>query len=354
MTDQNDQQAASQGIPQPIPQPLPEQPAHLAAEPAAQPQAAPVPQMAQAPPPPQPLPEQSGVHAAAVVPRPTAKPSIVKMVLALVLFVVSFEAGMGGDWLAGLTGLDPTTAFLALRAACAVACVALLGGIAWELPSFKAIGKTLDFVHTFMVIGAVMGVAMLGIVGYSVFFADGSIDGFVGRLIPATIICLLVGIGEEALCHGLVFGGLLAGLGTKKGGILVSAIVTAAVFGLLHVAADVDPANPLDLLQGILKTLESGLFALALCAPVLKRKNLTGAMVAHFFYDWCILAPSTLTSALSLPDTYVNADADTALYACILHGVIILLYLPTVIRAVKELRRMEPPRMGPFVKAAHK
>jgi len=350
MTDQSDQQAASQGIPQP----LPEQPAHLAAEPAAQLQAAPVPQMAQASPPTEPLPEQSGVHAATVVPRPTAKPSIVKMVLALVLFVVSFEAGMGGDWLAGLTGLDPTTAFLALRAACAVACVALLGGIAWELPSPKAIDKTLDFVHAFMIISAVAGVLLLGLACASVFFGDGSFDGFAGRLASVTIVCLLVGIGEEALCHGLLFGGLLAGLGTKKGGILVSAIVTAAVFGLLHVAADVDPANPLDLLQGILKTLESGLFALALCAPVLKRKNLTGAMVAHFFYDWCILAPSALTSALSLPETYVNADADTALYACILHGVIILLYLPTVIRAVKELRRMEPPRMGPFVKVAGK
>ena len=165
----------------------------------------------------------------------------------------------------------------------------------------------------------------------------------------STILCILVGINEEGIFRGLLMGGLLAKLGNKKNGPLIAALISSFAFGAVHVMFDMDFSNIFSIGTGAMKTLETSMFALILCVPVMRDKNLWGAMTVHAFFDWVILCGETVANGGMKPPTYVSTDPQQAMATMVVFAIIAALYLPKTIRAIKDLLAMELPQNGPFI-----
>jgi membrane protease YdiL (CAAX protease family) len=175
-------------------------------------------------------------------------------------------------------------------------------------------------------------------------------QGWALRLLSSLVLCLAIGASEEGMFRGMLFGGLLARLGGKKNGILWAVAVSSLVFGCAHVTLDdFDPNNLLTFAQAGLKICQTGMYAVMLCAVVLKTKSLVGAMTVHAIDDWLLFVVSTGLYGETFETEYVTPDREEAIATIVFYLIICALYLPTFIKAVMELRAMQAPQFGPFV-----
>ena len=175
-------------------------------------------------------------------------------------------------------------------------------------------------------------------------------QGWALRLLSSLVLCLAIGASEEGMFRGMLFGGLLARFGGKKNGILWAVAVSSLVFGCAHVTLDdFDPNNLLTFAQAGLKICQTGMYAVMLCAVVLKTKSLVGAMTVHAIDDWLLFVVSTGLYGETFETEYVTPDREEAIATIVFYLIICVLYLPTFIKAVMELRAMQAPQFGPFV-----
>lgn len=271
------------------------------------------------------------------------------LVLGLVLAAVAYGAGKLAGYIAGNVGGDTNMVGILTRSVVAVVGFIALGGAAWLRPSLKSIRETWSFAKPLIIINLVIGffVAMSvlsSLMEETISIEDAlSIGGYV------TVLCFFVGINEEAMFRGLVLGGLLAKLGTTSNGVLKAAIISSLLFGFIHVAFDMNYANLYSIGAGLFKTLSSGMFALILCVPVIKGRNLWGAITAHAFFDWVLLCGNSIQQGGMLKPAYTSDNPQIAVAAMAVFGIMCLLYLPRTIRAFKELRDIEVPQLGPFM-----
>lgn len=176
-------------------------------------------------------------------------------------------------------------AIVVVRSVVGVVALIALGGVAWLCPPWRSIRQTWSFAKPLIIINLAIGffIAMsvlVDLIEGTVAFGDAMrIGGYV------TLFCFMVGVNEEIMFRGLVFGGLLARLGAVANGVLKAAIISSLAFGFLHVAFDVNFTNIYSIGMGLMKTLETGMFAFIFCVPVLKGRNLWGAITAHGFFD---------------------------------------------------------------------
>ena len=273
--------------------------------------------------------------------------AVIKVILALVFAVVSI---VGAILLAMLindvTGWNLNIIEFLGRCIISVTAFIFLGGISWLRFDKEAIKKTWKFVLPLVLINIVLGV-LLALSGFMSKDTNAgiSIDGM--KQIPYnTLLMALVGINEEAIFRGLLLGGLLLLFGKKKNGVLWAAIISSIVFGLIHVVFDLDFSNISTILSGMMKILETTMFAIVWCYCVLKYKNLIGAMTAHAFFDWIVVV-GTLLSGSGMSTNYVTDDPKKAIFQCVFFGLIALLYLPRTIKAVKGIKALGPIS-GPF------
>lgn len=178
-----------------------------------------------------------------------------------------------------------------------------------------------------------------------------SLDGDMlsGNLAYITIYCLLIGINEEVMFRGLCLGGLLAWLGEKRSGIIASCVISSLIFGAFHVIGSLDLTNFLSIAQGLMKTLESGLFGFVLCVPVIEDHNLGGAITFHAYDDWIVMLGSIFTG-ISESTTYVTDSPQLATFVIGIYAVMCLLFLPKMIQAIRRLQQIEEPQLGPFMR----
>lgn len=274
-----------------------------------------------------------------------------KCVLALVLAALSFASSRLVHPLFVAMGFDTLMGALIVRSVLSVASIIFLGGASWLAFNPKNVRRTWRYCRFIILINVALSLLVL----FSVVseFLNGTLDVASAPywVFFSTVLCIFVGINEEGIFRGLLMGGLLAKLGSKKNGPLLAALVSSLVFGADHVIFDMDYSNAFAIGTGLLKTLETSMFAFILCAPIMEDKNLWGAMTVHAFTDWVILCGSTVRSGGMSAPTYVSTDPGHALPSMILFGVLVLLYLPTTIRAFKDLRAMELPQNGPFIGA---
>ena len=275
--------------------------------------------------------------------------STIKCVLGILGAVVAFLSTKLCARLIISSGIDPIMATVVLRSVLAVLFIVLLGGGSWLRFSPQTVRNAWKYSWFMIVIN--IALSLLITLNLAMQFLQGELDTssalyWVGY---STVLCILIGVNEEGMFRGLLLGGMLAKLGNKKNGPLIAAIASSLVFGAVHVIFDMDFSNALVIAMGLLKTLETSMFALVLCAPVMQDKNLCGAMTVHAFFDWVILCGSTVAEGGMRAPTYVSADPQVAIPTMIVFGVLVLLYLPKTIRAIKDLRDMELPQYGPFI-----
>ena len=277
---------------------------------------------------------------------PNGNKALIKAILALVFAVLSIAGAiLLAILINNVTGWNASLIEFLCRCIISVAAFIFLGGVSWLRYDKEAIKKTWKFVLPLVLINTVLGI----LIALSGFMSKDStvisIDGM--KQIPYnTLLMALVGINEEAIFRGLLLGGLLLWFGRKKNGVLWAAVISSIVFGLVHVVFDLDFSNVSTLLTGLMKTLETTMFAIVWCYCVLEYKNLIGAMTAHAFFDWIVVVGSLLSGS-GLSTDYVTDDPRKAVFQCVFFGLTALLYLPRTIKAVKGIKASEPTN-GPF------
>lgn len=281
---------------------------------------------------------------------------VVKGFLALILGVVSIIVGeIVGSRVAAMLGEGDglisigNITLVAVRGLAAVGAFLLLGGKRWLRFDKTALQKSWKFMLPLLLIN----VGLAGLIISAVFVPE-SLGGNGGKIAPdalknillSTVMMILVGINEEVIFRGLGYGGLLLWFGNKKYGVLIASILSSLVFGYIHVMSDIDITNPSTLIMGALKTLEAGMLGFMFSHCISSNKNLWGAVTAHAFYDWVIVA-SELLNQNDIEINYVNVQDDLEDLQYILFVVLILIYLPRTIKAFRRLR-IAKPTYGPF------
>ena len=289
---------------------------------------------------------------------------ILKAVLALLCAVLAL---VGGDLVGNLVSrmLGESNAILTLgtlvslliRSLLAIAAFMLLGGKQWLRFRKDAILKAVLFTLPMLILNTALG----GCVVESIFIpenlgGDGGViaPGAIGNVAFSLVLMLLVGINEEMIFRGLGLGGLLLGLGRKKYGILIAAVLSSLVFGFLHIVQELDLSSIITIIISLLKIIETAMFGIILCCCVLTNRDLLGVILIHAYYDWVILVGELMKEQDYTVD-YVQTESpvptlsDTAIVIlqCGFFVFIIAFYLPRTIKAVKTLLAM-PPADGPF------
>lgn len=176
------------------------------------------------------------------------------------------------------------------------------------------------------------------------------LDDYVTRVALCALYCLAIGVLEEFTFRGLLMGGLLAAFGGTHKGVVRTVWLTSLIFGLAHVNFATDFAEPLLATQALLKVLQTGMYSILLCTIVLRTKHLWGASIFHALDDFMLLVPSMgLYSSSTLVDFVVEGTA--GLYTIGFYLVLLVLYLPFVIKSLRELRRGQDVYRGPFMEA---
>lgn len=230
-------------------------------------------------------------------------------------------------------------------AAAAVLGVSVLGGGDWVSISRDDIRDTFRLGWWCVAVSAALMV--LGIVGY---LADGRsiAPDALGNLLVLALFCLLVGICEEATFRGVILNALLAVRGGTHRGVVWSVVVTSVLFGAAHVDYSVAFNDALSVTQALLKTIQTGMYSLLLCAIVLRTRRLGGVSLFHGLDDFLILVPSAALFANTFDTSYISSG-DDAMATIALYLVIIALYAPLVYIAVRELHTSQVVYRGVFM-----
>ena len=271
-----------------------------------------------------------------------------RMVLGVVLTFAVFFLGWLVNPIADHFGWDGMLLRPIIRSIAAIACIILLGGKSWLRFDWRAIRNAWHFVLPLIMINLILAALLsYGYIADALLGVPIGMETLIG-LIEVTVLCFFVGINEEGMFRGLMFGGLLAGLGKRRNGVLLAAIISSLAFGFIHVVFDLDFNYPLGVVQGLLKTLETGMFGLILCVTVLENRNCLGAMSVHGFFDWILMISSVLNGS-PITATYVSTDPNQSIAGIIIFSIFAVLYTPKTIAAYKRLKTIEVPQYGPFM-----
>jgi hypothetical protein len=270
-----------------------------------------------------------------------------KLIAALLSLGLIYLGEIGGYLFSIVTGGDFDICVTMGGAIVAVLVFIALGGIRYLSFDVKAIIEAWKFMWWMILLSALLMVWDL----YD-YIAAGEVvhAGWFVRCVSSLVLCLAIGVHEEGMFRGVLFGGLLARLGEKKNGIWWAVGLSSLAFGCAHVTPyDLDVNNWLTFVQAFLKIIQTGIYAVMLCAVVLKTQNLIGAMVVHALDDWLLFVVSTGLFGESFETEYVVQDADEGVYTIIFYLIIIALYMPTFIKALLEIRKIQAPQFGPFI-----
>ncbi|MDO5709777.1 MAG: CPBP family intramembrane metalloprotease, partial [Coriobacteriales bacterium] len=240
-----------------------------------------------------------------------------KLIAALLSLGLIYLGEIGGYLFSIVTGGDFDICVTMGGAIVAVLVFIALGGIRYLSFDVKAIIEAWKFMWWMILLSALLMVWDL----YD-YIAAGEVvhAGWFVRCVSSLVLCLAIGVHEEGMFRGVLFGGLLARLGEKKNGIWWAVGLSSLAFGCAHVTPyDFDVNNWLTFVQAFLKIIQTGIYAVMLCAVVLKTQNLIGAMVVHALDDWLLFVVSTGLFGESFETEYVVQDADEAAYTIIFY-----------------------------------
>lgn len=258
-------------------------------------------------------------------------------------------------------GLSPTMAQTAQRAALSVAVlvmVAVLGGLRALRPTTRGLRSALrEGIYPVVVAG---GYCALEATSLALAVTSGSgglvpLETVLPSLLEVLALCAFVGIFEEGLFRLVLLGGLLSRHGSTRNGLLVSALVSSAVFGAMHVTEFA--TGPLDVLtfaQMLLKTAQAGILGLMFAAVLVRTHSFWGVALLHCLVNFLLFIPVVLAGGEdALDPSYVAAagGAEETLLALALlfaYLVAVSLFLPAAARGWRLLEEAPLPERGPF------
>ena len=234
-----------------------------------------------------------------------------------------------------------------VSAAFAVLGVLVLGGWRAFVPTADDLRGVWRLGRAIILISFVLMV--MQVVGYC---AQGTpvSDRWLPNVAYCLVVCLAIGVFEEAMLRGIALGGLLAAFGRRRSGMVVAVALTALAFGCMHVDwTTTDVADPLQLAQALLKIAQTGIYSVVLSACVMRSGSLVGVSLYHALDDFLLMVVSNGIFGEAMSTEYVS-KGDDAPVTVIFYVVLVALYVPSLVRAVRELSGMSLPQLGPLVR----
>ena len=111
-------------------------------------------------------------------------------------------------------------------------------------------------------------------------------DNPVLGLIIVFLMFISVGLFEELAFRAVINDAIIYKFREKKYVFVLSAVVSSLVFGAAHIVGEFDAASAIAWGQAVAKTLESGVFGLALLILYWKTRNIWACGVAHGLFDF--------------------------------------------------------------------
>ena len=245
-------------------------------------------------------------------------------------------------------GLATTTVIQAFSVAGGVLGMLLLGGASWLSTSREDIS---DAFRTSRVI-IIADILIFGISLVSIAIEGSQIaPDWPINLALTALVCLGIGIAEEVAFRGIYLNGILAVAGKSHRGTMWGVAITSLLFGLAHVDVSADFAEPLLAAQAILKIVQTGLFSVIFCSVVMRTHRLGGVALVHGLSDFLLMAPSIVLIGEDLDPQYVSTGEE-GISSIILYSVIIAIYLPIAIKAIRRMRREQVTYRGAFMERA--
>ena len=165
--------------------------------------------------------------------------------------------------------------------------------------------------------------------------------------VQVALYCLAIGFFEEIIFRGLLLNGLLALLGSTMAGVWLSVLVSCAIFGMAHVDTETDFATPVQAAQALLKALQTGSWSFLLAVCVLRNRDLAGPALFHGVEDFLPSVGSIFFAEEFLTD-YVTEDVEDGWFTALFYLVVVVLYLPFIIKSARWLLREGHPDLGAF------
>lgn len=172
-------------------------------------------------------------------------------------------------------------------------------------------------------------------------------------LAGAALLCLGVGLYEEALFRVLLLGGLLSRHGGTRNGVIVSALVSSLAFGAAHVGASAS-LDPVTLAQMLLKTAQTALIGVLFAAAYVRTHSFLGVVAAHALSDFLLMAPLALLGGIEgSVGSYVSGGEGidalvVGLGLVAVYLVVVALYVPAAAYAWRILEVVPVPERGPL------
>ena len=282
-------------------------------------------------------------------------------VAALILgFVASFHGVLlGGGLLYGLGqiwGLWKTTdgylvTMLPLELggviAAVIACHAL-GGASLMRPQLASIVDTFHRLRWLVVVsGLEVALQLLAFTTGDYFLSP----NWPLYLLHILLLCMMIGMFEEIVFRGIILNGLLAPLGERRDGVLKALLISSLLFGAAHlIGQDTDWSDRLQATQAILKVAQTGVLGFVFGVCAIHQRNLTGVAVFHGFTDFVLMVlPYMLNGSEQGEVQYVTADSQAAMTTIVMYSVLIALYIPALVTAMRTLRQEQLPQCGEFM-----
>lgn len=176
----------------------------------------------------------------------------------------------------------------------------------WDSAGFKKSGLSKGMLYgiPFIVIG--IGSAIISNIGTD----WGSLQLIsISNAVIFSLNMLLVGMNEEIWMRSLILNLFLKKYGMTKKGVWTSIIISAAVFGVIHIP-NIAFMNPITLLVQVINAASAGvLFAVIF----IRSKNIWAGIVVHAIVDWLSLfiancytgGSSVLSISMSIPQAVI-------------------------------------------------
>ena len=140
------------------------------------------------------------------------------------------------------------------------------------------------------------------------------------RAAALMFVAMLAGtaVFEELLFRGFLFDAFARVLGARnvKAPLLVAAIVSSVLFGVLHVTADAGSLFRMNAyIQAAVKVAEGTAFGLVMCALAVKTCSVWPAVAAHFAFNVISELPIYLATGVQTSTYITGSPADIAVLA---------------------------------------
>ena len=170
-------------------------------------------------------------------------------------------------------------------------------------------------------------------------------DGWPLRTLGVLVMCLGVGVCEECMFRGLLFGGLLSRKRGTDADVQKMAVIASVAFGLAHVEWwALDYGDPMSWTQAILKVVQTGMLGLFLTAVTVKTRNITGCMLLHGLSNFMLMVTSVGLMGDTPDVEYVTSGPDSVAVV-FTYIMVILMYVPLLVSAICVFRK---PCTSPF------